>query len=280
MPDLKTGDLKTDGGELPTAAASGLPGDGLVVVEPYIHKILDGSKTMLVKSRKLKIGGEFLLITRSKAYGIIKLSAPKSIGVKEFKALEKQHLITAKTRKKFWPVGKAWWAYKIMSLKVFAKPLPIQATKGKEIIIKDVRFTKDVSIHMFELEKADADVLANFGAWLRVLSARASRWSEATLELVTGPKGVVELIRGFPVNVKRMAEMMPGSSGEADEKEKLPTSLRETTSWGLKAEKALRDADQIALADKVKDLLKEMQNVTDLLPRLTDAENEPIVKTE
>lgn len=276
MPDTTTGDLATQGGSKPIAVGNlkMLPTDGIVVVDPHAKWIASGRKKILIKSRPFKISGiDFLLITRNKALGIIKLSAPKLIDLKEFKELEPLHLIDDLTRKKFWPGYREFWAYKVLSMKVFAEPIAIKPLVGPQVVAHDVELQVEKSPSIFDLEKAAGQAIPNFGAWLDVLSERAPKWVKSTLRFVEGPADLVSAVKSFMRALSEFKSIFGGGGGEADKNANFPTALEQAARWGKRALKALEDSKQDNLVKAAKtaiDLLEKIQSVVDNLERAED----------
>ncbi len=279
MPDISTGQLATEGGLKPIAV-SGLkiPEDGIIVVQPFADKLLDGSKTVLVKSRPFKISGkDYLLLTRNKALGIIKLSAPRQINLKEFRELKERHKIDEKTRKKFWPDKKKFWAYRVLKIRVFAAPIPIDAVKGPQVVVRGVKLQAKDARSVFELAKAEGDALMRFGAWLRVVAAEADEWSKSVLRFVKGPKKAVRVIREFPAFVRSIARSFPAGE-KVDAEVGFPKAVEQAISWGEKASKALAGIGRKDLSGALQKALDRLREVEKLLDSIQEAENNPILK--
>ncbi len=84
MPDLSVPNLVAEGGIKPMATGSfAMPEDALLFIEPFISQLIEGKKKIIIKSKPYKVSGsDLLLVTRNKAIGIIRVSAPKQINVK------------------------------------------------------------------------------------------------------------------------------------------------------------------------------------------------------
>jgi len=149
---------KSEAGMRPMAVGSFImPEDGLMLNESFVSLLSQGRKKILVKSKPFKISGsDKLLITRNKAYGIISVSAPRQINVKQFADLESEHGITAKKRKATWPTRKKFWAYKVLSLKVFATPISIEPVSGNNVVVNGVKLKIEKFPTVFELTKVEA----------------------------------------------------------------------------------------------------------------------------
>jgi len=276
MPDLTTGDLASEGGLKPIAIASypKLPKDGLIVVEPHASWIVDGSKTILIKSRPYKISGsDYLLLTRNRALGIIHLSSPKEINLKKFKELEAEHKITPKERQKFWSDKKKFWAYKIVKLRLFASPIPIEPLVGPQVTARDVKLKLEKSPTMFELAKADGDALANFSAWLKRLVALAPSWSKSVLRFLKGPENIIDAIKKFPVFVISMSRSIDVSGGSADKEVGFPKALESAIKWGSKALQAIKETDQTSLVESIKHAVTVFESMERIVDSVMEAED-------
>lgn len=155
----REGQKKSEAGMKPMSVGSFImPEDGLMLNESFVSLLAQGRKKILVKSKPFRISGsDKLLITRNKAFGIIKVSAPKQINIKQFSDLESEHGITAKKRKAVWPTRKKFWAYKVLSLKVFATSIPIEPITGNKVVVKGVKLKIEKFPTVFELSKVEAE---------------------------------------------------------------------------------------------------------------------------
>lgn len=267
MPDMTT----ADGGMKPVGARSlgKVPKDGIIMVPPFSGKVVSGKKPILIKSQNLKISGrDFLLLTRKDALGIIRLSKPKEIGIAEFRRLGDQHLIDEKTRKKFWPERKRFFAYKVVSLKVFSKPIPIEPLKGHYVVVRNVELQAKNLPTMFELGKAEAKDLETFGAWMNVLATKAGPWARSTLRFVQGPSSVIRFIKGVPNKLKVLAGGLP-SGGTAEGDDTFPAALDSAIKYGEKTSKIGEKPLAAAIKGTV-EYLKELDGVVEALEMVED----------
>lgn len=111
---------------------------GLIIVYPHGHYIADGSKTLIIKSKKFEsiLNKPLLLIQQKEALGIIYLGNIKEITLVEFKKEKKQHQITEEERLKWWPDKKIFYEYNIEKKYIFAAPVLIRYPQGPQIVVK------------------------------------------------------------------------------------------------------------------------------------------------
>lgn len=111
---------------------------GLIIVYPHANYIIDGSKSIIIKSLYLPsiVDKQLLLIQNKKAIGLLKLRSPKEIDIKTFSKLYNKHRITEEERKKWWKNKRKLYLYKIYDLKVFKKPIIITYPQGPQVLVK------------------------------------------------------------------------------------------------------------------------------------------------
>jgi hypothetical protein len=281
MPDLSVEDLRTQGGLKPAAVGRLiLPKDGLIIVSPHAGWITSGKKKVIIKSKPFHISGvEFLLMTRNHALGIIKLSAPKMIGLKEFTDLESLHLIDGPTRKKFWPGHKEFWAYKIVMLKVFAEPIAIKPLTGPQVVAHDVELELKGAPSMFDLEKAEGDAVEEFAYRLKIIASEAAIWSKMALRFVTGPEKAVAFVQAFPAFIKEATLAFP-TNREVGEKMGFPQAVEEAIEWGRKAARALDGHPDRRVGATASLIVEELRMVRQVIDAMERAEDEPMLKLE
>ncbi len=284
MPDdLTTEELETDGGARPVAVGAppqrprDIPNEGLILVEPFATWVAQGIKPVVIKSRPYKISGRpMLLVTKDRALGVLTLSEAREIGVAEFKRTVDLHRIDEKTRKKFWPGKKKFWAYKVLKLQVFAAPLLIRRPPGAQVTIRDIEFKSEVA-ELYDVTKADAveALRAAVGSLARVASA----WAKSVLPFLQGPKEAVRLVKETPAVVQEIAKLIRARPGEALDLP-FPKALRGVLRTGPSALKALGrpGAEPSGIADQVKRLLGKLAEVEKILPALARVEDEPVIR--
>jgi hypothetical protein len=113
---------------------------GIILVEPHGEQLIEGEKTLVVKSKKFNILDKvFLVIQGNTAMGAVEFGSVKEIDLEEFNKLRGQHKITEEERKKWWPDKEKFWAYKPSIVIKFKKPRKIHRPKGTQTFIKSVK---------------------------------------------------------------------------------------------------------------------------------------------
>jgi len=283
MPDdLTTEELETDGGIRPVAVGAppkprDIPTEGLILVEPFATWVAQGIKPLVIKSRPFKISGRpMLLVTKDRALGVLTLSQAREIGIAEFRRTVDLHRIDEKTRKKFWPGKKKFWAYKVLKLQVFAAPLLIRRPPGSQVTIRDIEFKSEVA-ELYDVTKADAveALRAAVGSLARV----ATDWAKSVLPFLQGPKEAIRLVKETPATVQVIAKLVRARPGEALDLP-FPKALRGVLRAGPGALKVLGrpGAEPRGIADQVKRLLGKLAEVEKILPALARVEDEPVIR--
>lgn len=271
MPDVTTGEMQQQGGLSPQTVRSlgKLPKDGIIIVPPFSGKVVSGKKPVLIKGQPLKISGrDFLLLTRKEALGIIRLSKPQEVGVAEFRRLKDQHLIDETARKKYWPERKRFWAYKVVSMKVFSKPIPIEPLKGRYVVVRNVELNVKNLPTIFELGKAEADNLLAFGAWMNALATKSTGWSRSVLRFVQGPSSAIRFIKGVPGKVRSLRDGLPKDT-EGIGTAPFPTVLDHAIKFGEKSSEVGNKEFSSAVKNAV-GFLKELDDVVEALEWIED----------
>lgn len=273
MPDVTTGDLRTHGGLKPLAVA--LPEDGLVFVDPYASWVLEGRKPIILKPRRLKISGRPMFFVKGdRALGIIQLSEPQEIDLDQFRRMADQHLIDEPTRRRSWPGRRKWFAYRVVKLRAFARPLNVERPAGTRGVIRGVKFDGDV-VAMFEITKAEGESLDRLREALRSLVPAAKTWADATLEFLKGPKETVDAVRSAPDVARRMLEAVGG--GRPVPGTDFPVALRAAIKEGKAAVRALRRADGAEIVRTLEKWLEALEELDRIIPALDNVENDPMV---
>lgn len=279
--DLTTEELETDGGAKPVAVGAPppprvIPTEGLILVEPFATWVAQGLKTIVIKSLPRKISGRpMLLVTKDRALGVLTLSQGREIGIAEFKRTADLHRIDEKTRKKFWPGKKKFWAYKVLKLQVFAAPLMINRPRGAQVLIRDIEFKSEVA-ELYDVTKAD--VADEFRDAVGSLARAAPDWAKSVLPFLQGPAGAVRLVKDTPGAVGKLAQLVGARPGGAPDLP-FPKALGSVIRIGPRAVKALRrpGAEPSGAADQVERLLGVLAEVAKILPALARVEDEPVI---
>jgi uncharacterized protein YecE (DUF72 family) len=110
---------------------------GLIIVEPYGDYIVDYSKTIIVKSKNFSTitNNKMLLIQNKLGIAIIILDSPYELTINQFNKLYKKHKINSKDRLDWWPSYKILYAYNILFLQVFPKPILLDYPQGPQVAV-------------------------------------------------------------------------------------------------------------------------------------------------
>jgi len=124
----------------------GVPGifrqTGLYLSPPHGELIWKGLKKAIVKSIKLRehTNEPLYLLSDSKVYGIISISLPSKISIKQFKNLYSRHLISELERKRWWPDKKELYYYKVKIIRLYKPPKFWKKPVGPQVFVKNVKF--------------------------------------------------------------------------------------------------------------------------------------------
>lgn len=121
---------------------------GIYIVEPHAKMIASGSKQLIIKSKPFfsKLYTEMYLLSGSKNYGIIILEDVSEITQKQFKELEREHLITEEEADKWWDLTnrpkRPLYKFKF-KFKPFKVPLDVEIPHGVQTFVKsqNIKFT-------------------------------------------------------------------------------------------------------------------------------------------
>ena len=194
-----------------------LPSDGLTISPVEMAEaILDGRKTLLVKSRPFDIAGrDWLLLSGNVAFGVLKLGDPKGIDVAEVDKLEGETLMSPEAREDVLPGRDEFWVYPITRADRFPTPRPISPLTEPKIVVRGVEFKPvsdldavanaelvlaQASMRSVEkrIAKAEADPRARVAGLLRVGARLVPGFVDRTLRLTSGPAGAIRTLRELP----------------------------------------------------------------------------------
>jgi len=115
---------------------------GLILVEPHGKLLVDGKKTLMVKSIRLKDiqNKPWLIIQGDEALGVVMFGKAEQISLEEFEELRDEHKISEEEREKWWPEKRTFYKYKPLVVYRFKKPAKVVREKGPQVIIKQVKF--------------------------------------------------------------------------------------------------------------------------------------------
>jgi len=127
---------------------------GLYLVEPHGKMIWDGSKTLIVKSKRFTehIKEELFLFSDNLCYGIIYLEEPKEITKEEFDKLRNRHRITEEEYRK-WKWKEPLYAYEFR-FRRYEPPIPVKIPKGVQVFVNasKVKFLEPKELSLLQLE--------------------------------------------------------------------------------------------------------------------------------
>lgn len=109
---------------------------GIIIVEPHGTYIANGTKKIIIKSKKFDIIDKpLLLIQKKEALGVIYIDSIKEINLTKFNKDKKLHLVTDQERKKWWKDKKVLYEYHISKRNIFVAPVPIAYKQGPQVFI-------------------------------------------------------------------------------------------------------------------------------------------------
>lgn len=111
---------------------------GLIIVEPHGTYIKEGTKTIIIKSLNLSniSNKPLLLIEAKRALGIIYVSDPEPITIKEFRGKRSKHQITKEERIRWWSGKKILYEYRILKSRMYRQPIRINYKTGPQVLVK------------------------------------------------------------------------------------------------------------------------------------------------
>lgn len=111
---------------------------GLILVSPHGTLITQHKKHLIIKSKRIdSIANKPLLLIENKlGLGLIQLSLPKKINLKQFINSRRSHLITESERNAWWPLYTTLYAYVITKKQFFRNPILLEYGPGPQITIK------------------------------------------------------------------------------------------------------------------------------------------------
>jgi len=122
-----------------------LPTDGLIVSPAWMAEaVLDGRKTLIVKTRPFEIAGKrYLLISERKALGVVTLGKLRDVDLDELKRTIDQHLISEDLRSEWAKAQKGWkkgpfYAWPVKMESKFDAPAETNIGPGPQVLARDV----------------------------------------------------------------------------------------------------------------------------------------------
>ena len=105
---------------------------GILLVDPHAQFVAEGVKSKVVKTRNFvnMVDEDLVLVSKGKAWGIIKLKKPKVISQEKFKEKIREHLISDAEAEKWWDLSKnpdkELYEYDVEVSSIFKKPVDIR----------------------------------------------------------------------------------------------------------------------------------------------------------
>jgi ribonuclease BN (tRNA processing enzyme) len=133
------------------------PKAGLYLVPPHAQMIAEGTKTLIIKSKKFTshIGEPLYLIEDSLCYGIITLKEPYEIDYDTFVRLRDRHQVSDKEAFERWGWDKKapLYAYEFSIDAIFDEPIPVKIPRGVQVFVdaKNIKFKEIKTLTMLEL---------------------------------------------------------------------------------------------------------------------------------
>jgi len=123
---------------------------GIIIVHPHGDMIVNGTKSIIVKSKKYLdcIDKKLLLIQNKQALGIIVINYIGSLDIQGFKKKFNQHRITEQERKKWWKNKRKLYQYNIDVNHIFRKPIHIDYPQGPQNFVKPENIKAMQSIYI------------------------------------------------------------------------------------------------------------------------------------
>lgn len=179
--------------------------NGLIISPDWMAEaILDGRKTLIVKTRPFDISDKTLyLINQRKALGLVSLGDTKVLDLKSLQTSSDEHLITETIRDEWCKSQKAWcgdifYAWPIIKIEKYEEPLKTNIGTDSQIIVSDVEITDakvttgkmDIALDITQEERlgrAAADIAKLLGIELKKSDIEAVIGSpEATGFILSG----------------------------------------------------------------------------------------------
>lgn len=213
---------------------------GLYLVAPHDRWVAEGSKTIVVKSRRFDVAGErMVLVGPEHAWGVVVLEEPVAIDLATFDNLRSRHRITDAERREWWPGDRELWSYKVRSFEPYDAPREWERPQGVQTIVRDV------------VMKQGEGHAHRFGPYLSSTDRGGSSHTH-TIKGKTDPaissgplpgdgghvhRAIIdgeEYMSGPPINAAKLGvgEMVPDRLRDVDDRELLSLNRRLHQLWG------------------------------------------------
>lgn len=139
----------------------GAPRQAVVLADALSKLVVDGKKSMIVKSRPFVPKDRLFLVGDDQVRGLVTLSTPEPMSIKEFNERFDDHLISDELRKQFWPRTRKLYGYTVEFVEAVATPCKLlnPATRSGFVLDPQIEVTSTLSADPTELT-ADAPVEA------------------------------------------------------------------------------------------------------------------------
>ena len=113
---------------------------GLITVSPHGQWVIEGKKKWVIKSHVYHkyVGIPVFLVTGDELLGIIEITNPRPLTLKQFRETEYMHRITEEERKKWWPDATVLYAYTVHIIKRFDPPKKFKRPVGPQTWITEI----------------------------------------------------------------------------------------------------------------------------------------------
>ena len=142
--------------------------EGVILPAPHGSMIWEGKQDLIIKSKfhRNQINRLLYLLDNDNCYGVIKLTCPEKITVKQFEELSDQHKFSEEERGKWWGSKEVLFSYKFSKIAMFEKPKPIKIlSKISHTFAKDFEFTNleetFIDIQSYNPSQSDNNKLSN-----------------------------------------------------------------------------------------------------------------------
>ena len=142
--------------------------EGVILPAPHGSMIWEGKQDLIIKSKfhKNQINRLLYLLENDNCYGVIKLTCPEKISIKQFGELSDQHKFSEEERGKWWGAKEVLFSYKFNKIAMFEKPKPIKIiSKISHTFAKDFEFTNleetFIDIQSYDPSMSDNNKLSN-----------------------------------------------------------------------------------------------------------------------
>ncbi len=116
---------------------------GLYLVEPHGRLIYEGKKTSIVKAREMALEGEWIIVSKDKAYGVAELESARLANALQFDEKFDEHRVTKNERQRWWEDKDLFYSHNIKEFTPYDKPREVVVQNGVKTFIEKVEFVVD-----------------------------------------------------------------------------------------------------------------------------------------